>query len=59
MHDIAGHIENVLVELPRHLKPFDCDQFNQLLSVYNSEKDKKDVVIVDGFFYNLHFKIYG
>ena len=41
MHDIAGHIDNVLVELPHHLKIDDKQKVNEILKVYNVEKDKK------------------
>ena len=41
MHDIAGHIDNVLVELPHHLKIDDKQKVNAMLQVYNAEKDKK------------------
>ena len=34
MHDIAGHIDNVLVELPHHLKIDDKQKVNAMLQVY-------------------------
>ena len=41
MHDIAGHIDNILEELPHHLKLADKQKVNELLQVYYAEKDKK------------------
>ena len=41
MHDIAGHTDNVLEELPNHLKISDKQEVNALLQVYYAEKDKK------------------
>ena len=34
MHDIAGHIDNVLEELPNHLKISDKLEVNRILQVY-------------------------
>ena len=44
MHDIAGHIDNTLEELPRHLNITDKQTFDEILYVYHSEKDKKYVI---------------
>ena len=41
MHDIAYHIDNVLAELPNHVKPNDKIELNSYLDVYNAEKEKK------------------
>ena len=41
MHDVAGHIDNILVELPHHLKTDDKKVVNEMLQVYYAEKDKK------------------
>ena len=46
MHDIAGHIDNILVELP-HLKIDDKKIVNEILEVYYAEKDKKNGVVID------------
>ena len=44
MHGVAGHIDNILVELPHHLKTDDKKIVNEMLQVYYAEKDKKTVV---------------
>ena len=41
MHDIAYHIDNLLVELPNHVKLQDKEKIIELLNVLNSEKSKK------------------
>ena len=41
MHDIAGHIDNILEELAHHLNISDKQKFDEILQVYHSEKDKK------------------
>ena len=41
MHDIAYHIDNLLVELPNHVKLQDKEKIEKLLNVLNSEKSKK------------------
>ena len=41
MHGLAGHIDNILVELPHHLKIDDKKIVNEILEVYYAEKDKK------------------
>ena len=41
MHDIAGHIDNILEELPNHLKGDDKNKINEMLKVYYAGKDKK------------------
>ena len=42
MHDIAYHIENILVELPNHIKkPEEKVLMTDLLSALNNEKEKK------------------
>ena len=41
MHDIAGHIDNILDELPHNLKVGDKQKVNEMLQEYYAEKDKK------------------
>ena len=41
MHDMAGHIANILEELPNHLKADDKNKMNEMLKVYYADKDKK------------------
>ena len=41
MHDIAGHIVNVVEELPHHVKGHDKNEIDKVYKLYNSEKDKK------------------
>ena len=41
MHDLANHIENLLKELPHHMKESDKEKFENIMSVFNQEKDKK------------------
>ena len=41
MHDIGGHIENILMELPHHLKPKDKIKVQEMLTAYFDEKQKK------------------
>ena len=41
MHDVAGHIDNILEELAHHLNISDKQKFAERLQVYHSEKDKK------------------
>ena len=41
IHTIARHIDNILEELPNHLKADDKNKMNEMLKVYNAEKDKK------------------
>ena len=41
MHDIAGYIDNILVELLHHLKIDGKKIVNEMLQVYYAEKDKK------------------
>ena len=41
MHDLACHIENVIEELPHHMKESDRSELENLMSVYKLEKDKK------------------
>ena len=45
MHDIAHHIDNILVELPNHLKLDDKIKINEMLDALNAEKEKNVVVI--------------
>ena len=45
MHDIAYHIDNILVELPNHLRPDDKIKFNEVLDALNAEKEKNVAVI--------------
>ena len=35
MHDIANHIDNLLVELPNHLRPEDRSKMTHLLEILN------------------------
>ena len=35
MHDIANHIDNLLVELPNHLRPEDRSKLTHLLEILN------------------------
>ena len=41
MHDIAGHIDNILEELPHHLKSEEKLIVNDILQVYYAEKNRK------------------
>ena len=41
MHDIAHHIDNILVELPDHLKLNDKIKMNEMLDSLNAQKEKK------------------
>jgi len=41
MHDIAGQIDNVVEELPHHVKRADKKEIDKVYKLYNSEKDKK------------------
>ena len=41
MHDIANHIDNILVELPNHLKSEDKVKMIELLAVLNKENETK------------------
>ena len=41
MHDIANPIDNILVELPNHLKSEDKVKMIELLAVLNKEKETK------------------
>ena len=41
MHDIAGHIENVLTELPNHMISDDKNLFGEMFAVFKAEKEKK------------------
>ena len=41
MHDIANHIDNILLELPNHLKSEDKVKMIELLAVLNKEKETK------------------
>ena len=41
IHEIAGHIDNIQVKLPHHLKIDDKKIVNEMLEVYYAEKDKK------------------
>ena len=41
MHDIAGHIENVLAELPNHMISDDKNLFGEMFAVFKAEKEKK------------------
>ena len=63
MHDVACHIDNIFLELPRHLKPDDKIKMMDLLEALNSEKDKKRCCDKRKFLLiltkDLHFKIDG
>ena len=41
MHDIAGHIDNLLEELPHHMSENDKSKITEILIVYNAEKEQK------------------
>ena len=41
MHDISGHIENIIEELPSHCSLEDQQIITSFIDVYNEEKDKK------------------
>ena len=41
MHDISCHIDNLLEELPHHLKPNDKLKVNEILDIYKAEKQQK------------------
>ena len=41
MHDIANHIDNLLVELPNHIRPEDRSKMTHLLGILNTEKAVK------------------
>ena len=41
MHDIANHIDNILMELPNHIKAEDKVKMIELLAVLNKKKEVK------------------
>ena len=41
MHDVANHIDNLLVELPHHVKPEDKTELMTILDHLNKEKEVK------------------
>ena len=41
MHDIAGHIENILTELPHHMHPKDKELFVKSFSICKAEKEQR------------------
>ena len=41
IHDISSHIENVLEELPHHMKDPHKTLFTDILTILNLEKDRK------------------
>ena len=41
MHDVANHIENILCELPFHLKPNDKEVYNKFFQNYKNQKEQK------------------
>ena len=51
MHDIANHIDNLLVELPNHIRPEDRSKMTHLLGILNKEKvvkhccDKRKILL--------------
>ena len=63
MHDIACHIENILEELPNHIKGDDKAKFNEMLETYKAEKEKKRCCdkrkILLQLTQNLHYEIDG
>ena len=63
MHDIAHHIDNILLELPNHLKFDDKIKINEMLDALNAEKEKKRCCdrrkILLLLTKNLHYKIDG
>ena len=51
MHDIANHIDSLLVELPNHIRPEDRSKMTRLLGILNKEKvvkrccDKRKILL--------------
>ena len=41
MHDVASHIDNILTELPNHLKKGEKTHFKKAIKAMNEEKEKK------------------
>ena len=41
MHDIAGHTENILTELPHHMRPKDKKLFDKSFSICKAEKERR------------------
>ena len=41
MHDVANHIDNLLVELPHHVKPEDKTELMTISDHLNKEKEVK------------------
>ena len=41
MHDIAGHIENILTELPHHMRPKDKELFDKCFSICIAERQRR------------------
>ena len=45
MHYIANHIDNVLEELPNHIKGDDKEKFTEMVETHKAENEKSSVVI--------------
>ena len=41
MHDIANHIDNIITELPNHVKLNDKIEIKKYLDIYQAEKERK------------------
>ena len=63
MHDIANHIDNILEELPNHLKGEDKAKFTEMLETHKAEKERKRCCdkrkILLQLTQNLHYEIDG
>ena len=62
MTDIANHIDNILEELPNHLKG-DKEKFTEMVETHKAEKEKKQCCdkckIMLQLTLNLHYLIDG
>ena len=63
MHDIANHIDNILEQLPNHLKGDDKEKFTEMIETHKAEKEKKRCCdkckILLQLTQNLHYEIDG
>ena len=41
MHDVANHIDNIIAELPNHVDEDDKLKIDEILEIYNNEKEQK------------------
>ena len=65
MHDIANHIDNLLVELPNHIRPEGRSKMTHLLGILNQEKavkrccDKRKILlqVIKGLQYEIDSNI--